>query len=174
MFTQTLGGTVSGTVDVSVDDAPDAFADGEDSTSLTVTADVADLADGIDAGDVTVTPADADRADLLKALNFEPDNPTSLFGGVQAAFKSAGSDLTTMTGGGLDTPIPFVGSSVGQLIGAGASGAGSPTPSTTGRGGAPDHDPADRPGADFSPRSSGARSSSARPRPRSWTRTAPR
>ena len=27
-----------------------------------------------------------------------------------------------MTGGGLDMPIPFVGSSVSQLIGAGASG----------------------------------------------------
>ena len=42
---------------------------------------------------------------------------------MREAFKSAGSDLTTMTGGGLDVPIPFVGSSVSQLIGAGASGA---------------------------------------------------
>ena len=123
VFAQTLGGSVSATVDVTVDDAPDAFADGEDSTSLTLTGSVAALADGIGAGEVTVTPADTDRADLLKALNFEPDNPTSLFGGVQAALKKAGSDLTSMTGGGLDVPIPFVGSSVGQLIGAGASGA---------------------------------------------------
>jgi len=42
---------------------------------------------------------------------------------VREAFKSVGSDLTTMSGGGLDVPIPFVGSSVSQLIGAGASGA---------------------------------------------------
>jgi Ca2+-binding RTX toxin-like protein len=123
VFSQTLGGAVTATVDVSVDDAPDAFAPGENSTTLTLEADVADLADGIDDGEVTVTPDDQDRADLLKALNFEPDNPTSLFGGVREAFKSVGSDLTTMTGGGLDVPIPFVGSSVGQLIGAGASGA---------------------------------------------------
>ena len=123
VFVQTLGGSVTATVDVSVDDAPDAFATGENSTTLTLEADVADLADGIDDGEVTVTPLDADRADLLKALNFEPDNPTSLFGGVREAFKSVGSDLTTMTGGGLDVPIPFVGSSVSQLIGAGASGA---------------------------------------------------
>lgn len=123
VFTQTLGGSVEATVEVSVDSAPDAFADGENSTSLTLEADVADLADGIDDGEVTVTPDDQDRADLLKALNFEPNNPTSLFGGVREAFKKAGSDLTTMTGGGLDVPIPFVGSSVSQLIGAGASGA---------------------------------------------------
>ncbi|MBO9522222.1 MAG: hypothetical protein J7518_11850 [Nocardioidaceae bacterium] len=123
VFTQTLGGAVKATVDVTVDDAPDAFADGEDSTSLTLEADVADLADGIDDGEVTVTPDDEDRADLLKALNFEPNNPTSLYGGVREAFKKAGSDLTTMTGGGLDVPIPLVGASVSQLIGAGASGA---------------------------------------------------
>jgi Ca2+-binding RTX toxin-like protein len=122
VFAQTLGGSVTATVDVQVDDAPDAFAPGEDSTTLTVTGDVADLADGIDSGDLTVTPDDPDSAHLLAALNFEPNNPTSLFGGISAAFKSAGSDLTTMTGGGLDVPIPFVGSSVGQLIGAGASG----------------------------------------------------
>ena len=124
VFSQTLGGSVSAAIDVSVDDAPDAFGVGENSTSLTLTGSVASLADGIDTGEVSVTPANADRADLLKALNFEPNNPTSLFGGVQAALESAGSDLTTMTGGGLDTPIPFIGSSVGQLIGAGASGAG--------------------------------------------------
>ena len=123
VFTQVLGGSVTATVDVSVDDAPDAFADGESSTSLTVSADVADLADGIGAGEVTVTPEDADRAGLLTALNIEAGNPTSLFGGVQAALEKAGSDLTALTGGGLDTPIPFVGSSVGQLLGAGASGA---------------------------------------------------
>lgn len=123
VFTQTLGGSVTANLDVSVDNAPDAFATGENSTSLTVTGNVAALADGIDAGEVTVTPADQDRADLLKALNFEPNNPTSLFGGVREAFKSVGSDLTTMTGGGLDVPIPFLGSSVSQLIGAGASGA---------------------------------------------------
>ncbi len=123
VFTQALGGSVSAPIDVTVDDAPDAFAPGEDSTSLTLTATVAALADGIDAGEVTVTADDPQRADLLKALNFEPDNPTSLFGGVREALKKAGSDLTTMTGGGLDVPIPFVGSSVSQLVGAGASGA---------------------------------------------------
>ena len=131
VFTQVLGGSVEAKIDVSVDDAPDAFAAGASSTSLTVRADVAKLADGVNTdvtgdgiGDgITITAADPGRAALLKALNFEPGNPTSLFGGVQAAFESAGSDLTTMTGGGLDTPIPFVGSSVGQLIGAGASGA---------------------------------------------------
>ena len=83
---------------------------GSRSTELTLTGTVAELADGIQADDVTRrrrrTPTEAD---LLKALNFEPDNPTSLFGGVREAFKSAGSDLTTMTGGGLDVPIPFVG-----------------------------------------------------------------
>ena len=141
VFSQTLGGSMSATIDVRVDDAPDAFAPGVNSTSLTVTSTVAKLADGIGAGDVTVVAANADRAALLAALNFEPDNPTSLFGGVQAALQGAGSDLTTMTGGGLDAPIPFVGSSVGQLIGAGASGgagvtysqvAGSPAvPATT-------------------------------------------
>lgn len=123
VFTQTLGGSVTAEVDVSVDDAPDAFADGEDSTSLTLTASVADLADGIDDGDVTVAAADAGRAALLKALDFEPDNPMSLFGGVQAVLQRAGSDLTSLTGGGLNTPIPFVGASVAQLLGAGASGA---------------------------------------------------
>ncbi len=123
VFSQELGGTVSAVLDISVDDAPNAFAEDEDTTQVTVTGTVADLANGIDDGDLTVTPEDASRADLLKALNFEPNNPNSLFGGVQAAFQSAGSDLTTMTGGGLDVPIPFVGSSVGQLIGAGASGA---------------------------------------------------
>lgn len=127
VFAQTLGGSVSADIDVSVDDAPDAFADGENSTSLTLEASVADLADGIGADEVTVTADDQVNADLLKALNFEPNNPTSLFGGVQAAFEKAGSDLTTLTGGGLDVPIPFVGSSVGQLIGAGASGAGGVT-----------------------------------------------
>ncbi|WP_182376589.1 calcium-binding protein [Nocardioides sp. WS12] len=127
VFSQELGGSMSAELEISVDDAPDAFADGENSTNVTVTGSVADLANGIDAdadpAEVTVTPEDAERAGLLLALNFEPDNPTSLFGGVQAAFENAGSDLTTMTGGGLDVPIPFVGSSVGQLIGAGASGA---------------------------------------------------
>ncbi|MCW2753904.1 MAG: hypothetical protein JWQ32_1315 [Marmoricola sp.] len=123
VFSQVLGGSVTATVDVTVDGAPDAFATGENSTTLTLTADVGDLADGVDTGEVTVTPGDQDRADLLKALNFEPNNPTSLYGGVREAFKSVGSDLTTMTGGGLDVPIPFVGSSVSQLIGAGASGA---------------------------------------------------
>ena len=62
--------------------------------------------------------ADEERVGLLAALNFDIENPLSLFGGVQAAFEGAGSSLTTMTGGGLDTPIPLVGSSVGQLIGA--------------------------------------------------------
>lgn len=127
VFVQTLGGLVSADIDISVDDAPDAFADDQNSTSLTLEATVADLADGIDADDVTVTAADEASADLLKALNFEPNNPTSLFGGVQAAFEKAGSDLTTLVDGGLDVPIPFVGSSVGQLIGAGASGAGGVT-----------------------------------------------
>jgi Ca2+-binding RTX toxin-like protein len=158
VFTQTLGGTVAATVDVTVDDAPDAFAAGENSTSLTLEADVADLADGIDDGEVTVTPADQDRADLLKALNFEPDNPTSLFGGVREAFKSAGSDLTTMTGGGLDVPIPFVGSSVSQLIGAGASGADGVTytqndavPASGGNPGVPATTTLSDAGADFGP-----------------------
>ena len=131
VFSQELHGSVEATILVSVDDAPDAFAKGDNSTTLTVQASLADLADGINDdtdGDevpdqVTVTPANEGRADLLKALNFEPDNPTSLFGGVQGALEGIGSDLTTMTGGGLDTPIPFVGSSVSQLIGAGASGA---------------------------------------------------
>lgn len=125
VFTRTLSGTVEATLDITVPDAPTAFdpeEEGSDSTSVTLTASVADLADGVDAGDVTVTPEDEDRADLLKALNIEADNPTSLFGGVRGAFEAAGSDLTTMTGGGLDTPIPFVGSSVSQLVGAGASG----------------------------------------------------
>ncbi|MEO5651321.1 MAG: hypothetical protein ABIN79_03740, partial [Marmoricola sp.] len=123
VFSQTLGGVVQATVDVSVDHAPNAFAAGVNTTSMTLGASVADLADGIDTGELTISTSSAPRAALLKALNFEPDNPTSLFGGVQAAFQSVGSNLTTMTGGGLDTPIPFVGSSVGQLIGAGASGA---------------------------------------------------
>ncbi|TNM39689.1 calcium-binding protein [Nocardioides albidus] len=127
VFTQTLGGSVKATLDISVDDAPDAFADGENSTSVALAASVAALADGIGAGEVTVTPADATRAALLKALNFEPDNPTSLFGGVQSALQKVGSELTSLVGGGLDTPIPFVGSSVGQLIGAGTSGAGGVT-----------------------------------------------
>jgi Ca2+-binding RTX toxin-like protein len=158
VFAQTLGGSVTATVDVSVDDAPDAFADGENSTSFTLAADVADLADGIDDGEVTVTPDDQDRADLLKALNFEPDNPTSLFGGVSEAFKKAGSDLTTMTGGGLDVPIPFVGSSVGQLIGAGASGAEGATytqnaavPASGGNPAIPATTTLTDPGADFGP-----------------------
>ena len=130
VFSQELHGSVKATIDVSVDDAPHAFAKGEDSTTLTVEASLADLADGIndDTDGDRARPGhrhadDQGRADLLKALNFEPDNPTSLFGGVQAALEGVGSDLTTMTGGGLDTPIPFVGSSVSQLIGAGASGA---------------------------------------------------
>ncbi|MCX6399964.1 MAG: hypothetical protein NTX33_08555 [Propionibacteriales bacterium] len=123
VFSQSLGGSMSAELEISVDDAPDAFADDDNSTTVTVTGDVDDLADGIGSGDVTVTAGDADRAALLKALNFEPENPTSLFGGVLGAFEGAGSNLTTMTGGGLDVPIPFVGSSVGQLIGAGASGA---------------------------------------------------
>jgi Ca2+-binding RTX toxin-like protein len=158
VFTQTLGGSVAATLDVSVDGAPDAFATGENSTSLTVTGSVADLADGIDDGEVTVTPDDQDRADLLKALNFEPNNPTSLFGGVREAFKSAGSDLTTMTGGGLDVPIPFVGSSVSQLIGAGASGADGVTytqnaavPASGGNPAIPATTSLTDPGADFGP-----------------------
>ena len=131
VFTQTLGGSVTATLAVSVDDSSTALA-GNASTSLTVSGRVADLANGIGAGDVTVTAAEPARAALLKALDFaetvdaegnREDNPTSLFGGVQAALEEAGTDLTTMTGGGLDAPIPFVGSSVGQLIGAGASGA---------------------------------------------------
>ncbi|GAB3658904.1 hypothetical protein GCM10027596_15790 [Nocardioides korecus] len=127
VFTQTLGGTVSAALDVKVDDAPDAFGTGKSSTPLTVTGTVAALADGIDDGDLTVTAANPGQAVLLKALNFDSENPTSLFGGLQAAFQGAGSNLTTMTGGGLDTPIPLVGASVGQLIGAGASGAGGVT-----------------------------------------------
>src|SRR6478609_1995584 len=123
VFSQALQGAVEATIDVSVAGTENAFADGENSTELKVTSTVAKLADGIQDGDVTVVATTPARADLLKALNFEPDNPTSLFGGVREAFKSAGSDLTTMTGGGLDVPIPFVGSSVSQLIGAGASGA---------------------------------------------------
>ena len=121
IFSQKLQGAVQATIDVSVDGSEDAL-DGQKSTELTVTGTVAALADGIQAGDVTVVATTPAEADLLKALNFEPDNPTSLFGGVREAFKSAGSDLTTMTGGGLDVPIPFVGSSISQLIGAGASG----------------------------------------------------
>ena len=110
VFSQTLGGSVEADASTSASTTPRTPSrTGEDSTSLTLTATVAELADGIDGGDVTVTADDADRADLLKALNFEPNNPTSLFGGVQAAFESAGSDLTTMTGGGLDVPIPLVG-----------------------------------------------------------------
>lgn len=139
VFSQVLGGSVAASLDIAVDDAPDAFAPGENSTGVTLAGDVDDLADGIDTGDVTVTAEDEDRADLLKALNFEPNNPTSLFGGVRAALESAGADLTALTGGGLDTPIPFVGSSVSQLIGAGASGTatysqqagGSGAPATT-------------------------------------------
>ena len=126
VFTRTLGGTVEADLVISVPDAPTAFGEDEenpDSTGVTLTATVDDLADGIDDGDVTVVAEDEDRADLLKALNIEADNPTSLFGGVRGAFEAAGADLTTMTGGGLDTPIPFVGSSVSQIIGAGASGA---------------------------------------------------
>ncbi|EAQ00456.1 type I secretion target repeat protein [Janibacter sp. HTCC2649] len=130
VFKRTLGGTVKATLDISVPDAPTAFGEDEenpDSTGVTLTATVAALADGIDTGDVTVAAEDADRADLLKALNIKDAldkelEPTSLFGGVRAALEGAGADLTTMTGGGLDTPIPFVGSSVSQLIGAGASG----------------------------------------------------
>jgi Ca2+-binding RTX toxin-like protein len=124
VFSQSLAGSVTAALDISVDDAPDAFAKDVDSTRITVTGTVAKLADGsIDKDDVTVTAREPARASLLSALNFEPENPESLFGGVQGAFRAAGSDLTTMTGGGLDTPIPFVGSSVGQLVGAGASGA---------------------------------------------------
>jgi Ca2+-binding RTX toxin-like protein len=120
VFTQKLGGSVRADLVVTVDEAPDAFADGVDSTGITVSGTVVGLANG---GSATVTPKEPARAALLKALTFDVDNPTSLFGGVQAAFEGAGSSLTTMTGGGLDTPIPLAGSSVGQLIGAGASGA---------------------------------------------------
>lgn len=119
VFKQTLGGSVRADLVVTVDDAPDAFGE-DDSTAITVSGSVDAIAKGV-APDVA--PAEPGRADLLRALNFEPNNPTSLFGGVQAALEGAGSDLTTMTGGGLDTPIPLVGSSIGQLIGAGASGA---------------------------------------------------
>ncbi len=42
---------------------------------------------------------------------------------MQGALRGLGTDLTSMTGGGLDTPIPLVGSSVSQILGAGASGA---------------------------------------------------
>lgn len=127
VFRQTLGGSVSAALEVSVTDAPDAFADGENSTVLTLTGDVADLADGASGDDITVTAEDPDRAALLRALNFEPNNPTSLFAGFSGALESTGTDLSTMTGGGLDVPIPLVGSSVNQLIGAGASGGGGVT-----------------------------------------------
>ncbi|PKH40912.1 Ca2+-binding protein, RTX toxin-related [Nocardioides alpinus] len=123
VFTQKLNGSVQANLAVSVDDAPDAFAPGQGSTALTVSGTVDGLADGIDAGDLTVTPANPARAALLQALDFEPDNPLSLFSGVQGALEGAGTDLTSLTGGGLDLPIPLVGSSVGQLLGAGASGA---------------------------------------------------
>jgi Ca2+-binding RTX toxin-like protein len=122
VFSQKLEGAVEATIDVSVDDSEDAL-DGKQSTELTLNGTVDALADGIQGTDVSVVATTPAEADLLKALNFEPENPTSLFGGVREAFKSAGSDLTTMNGGGLDVPIPFVGSSVSQLIGAGASGA---------------------------------------------------
>ncbi len=122
VFTSELGGSVVADLVVNVDDAPDAFAEGEDSTGITLTSTVKALADGIQGTDVTVTPEDADRAALLAALNFDEENPLSLFAGVQGALDGIGTDLTTMTGGGLDTQIPLVGSSVSQLIGAGASG----------------------------------------------------
>ena len=119
VFTQVLGGSVEAGLVVTVDEAPDAFAPGEDSTGIAVTGTVAGFASG---EDPTVTPEDDERAALLQALDFEADNPLSLFSGVQGALDSVGSDLTTMSGGGLDTPIPLVGSSVGNLIGGGASG----------------------------------------------------
>ena len=73
---QTLGGSVSASLDVSVDDAPTPSRTGENSTEPHARpARSTDLADGIDAGDVTVTADDADRADLLKALNFDAEQP---------------------------------------------------------------------------------------------------
>ncbi|WP_165354482.1 calcium-binding protein [Nocardioides glacieisoli] len=122
VFTQKLGGSVEADLVVNVDDAPDAFAEGEDSTGITLTGSVDALADGIQGTEVTVTPEDADRAALLAALNFDKENPLALFAGVQGALRGMGTSLTSMTGGGLDTPIPLVGSSVGQILGAGASG----------------------------------------------------
>ena len=119
VFTQTLGGSVSANLVVTVDDAPDAFGDGAGSTAITVTGTVDGLAGG---AAPTVSPADPGRAALLEALTFDEENPLALFAGVQGALDGVGTDLTTMAGGGLDTPIPVVGSSVGQLLGAGASG----------------------------------------------------
>ena len=49
VFSQKLQGAVEATIDVSVDDAADAFAAGENSTELTVTGTVDKLADGIQA-----------------------------------------------------------------------------------------------------------------------------
>ncbi len=119
VFSQELNGSVEANLVVTVDDAPHAFGPDDDTTAIAVTGTVA----GFAAGDApTVTPDDEEQAALLAALNFDEENPLSLFAGVQGALDSAGSDLTTMTGGGLDTPIPLVGSSVSQLIGAGASG----------------------------------------------------
>ena len=169
------------TIDVSVDDAPDAFADGENSTDA--------HPDGHGR-----RPRRRHRRrrrhrhrrrrgrapTCSRRSTSSPDNPTSLFGGVRAAFKGAGSDLTTMTGGGLDVPIPFVGSSVSQLIGAGASGAegvkyaqapAAAVPATDAPRGRrrPRDDHADGRGQTFTRRSSAARSSSARPPPPSST-----
>ena len=124
VFSQKLQGAVEATIDVSVDDSEDALADGRELHRAD--RDRHGRQARPTASRTATSPSSRrlrPEADLLKALNFEPDNPTSLFGGVREAFKSAGSDLTTMTGGGLDVPIPFVGSSVSQLIGAGASGA---------------------------------------------------
>ena len=119
VFEQTLDGTFGADLVVNVTDAPDAFAPGVDSTDITIGGSVTAFAAGTAP---TVTAKEPARAALLAALNFDEANPLSLFAGVQGALDGIGSDLTTMTGGGLETPIPLVGSSVAQLVGGGASG----------------------------------------------------
>ncbi|HVL33985.1 MAG TPA: hypothetical protein VM600_10450, partial [Actinomycetota bacterium] len=78
-----------------------------------------------DVTDPTNVSFDADYPSL-KAFNFDPTNPTALFGALLANFQTIAGIVQRLGGGGaLETKIPLIGRSVSDLVGSFEQGGGS-------------------------------------------------
>ena len=115
-FVAAVGGSASAALSVAVPGAG-AFFDGQASAGVTVT-----MPDITDPATTDVSFAAPDAGALLKALDFDPDDPAALFAGVQAVLQQVGDRLIGMDQDGLNTKIPFLGISPSTLFSASASG----------------------------------------------------
>lgn len=115
-FTPSVGGSAAASLTVSVPEAADFFS-GDATTGISIA-----MPSITAPGTFTVTLDTPTAGGLLKALDFDADDPAALFAGVQALIQKVGERMLTLNASGLAETIPFTNVSARGLLGASAAG----------------------------------------------------